>query len=52
MPSLIHIATDKQLFLDEHLLERVDGAVQMLNTPVKEPAPVIARDRPTTTSPA
>ena len=46
MTSLISIGTDKQLFLDEHLLERVTGAVQVLNTPAKQSDPVIRGDRP------
>lgn len=41
------IVQSKQLFIDDHLIESLDGAVQVLNQPVKHASnPLIVRDRP------
>jgi len=47
MPGLIDIGGEKQLFLDEHLVERITGARQTLHPPEKTgPQPILPSDRP------
>jgi len=47
MTSLIDIGKEKQLFLDEYLVERITGAKQILHPPQKAgPDPIIPADRP------
>ena len=45
--ELIEIGSQKQLFLDEYLIESMTGARQVLNPAVKVPSnPVVRQDRP------
>ena len=47
MPGLIGLGNEKQLFLDEYLVERITGARQVLHLPEKAgPRPIVPSDRP------
>jgi len=41
------IINGKQLFIDDHIIEKLEGAEKILNQPVKHPGnPIIVKDRP------
>jgi len=41
-----HIGPERQLFIDTHLIERMDGVKRSLQQPVKQPRPVLEGDMP------
>ena len=46
-PKALPIFSDKQLFLDDYIIERLDAVKRTLNRPVKDPGnPLVVRDQP------
>lgn len=45
-PQPLNIGSSKQLFIDDHLFDRVDGVTIRMNPPYQSPEPLLRADKP------